>query len=94
LDIDGVLDAAERLARGLRRAQGIDQKAAEDLKAVLRHAIRILEPSPSVPKRLANLFVDLASSIKNMSHAYSGTEAEQISYLADEIGDLVRQCVE
>jgi hypothetical protein len=87
-----LLAAAEQLLTPLRRGDGIDEVVGERLKAALRAAAAAWEGSSVIPKAAANLFVDLASGIDACSESY-GMERDHIRNFADEIADLVRQCV-
>jgi hypothetical protein len=86
--------AAESLLTTLRQAGGIDQGAATKLKDALRAAAAAWAHSSTISKSAANLFVDLASGIESVSHAYPADEAAPIRMLADEVAALVRACVE
>jgi hypothetical protein len=85
--------SAERLLTALRKGRGIDSVAAESLKQSLRQAAAEWRSSRTVSKSAANLFIDLASGISALAHSYGNDEGRRIEALADELGELVRQCV-
>jgi hypothetical protein len=90
---EDIQESAGVLLIALRRGDGLDESAAASLKEALRNAAEAWRESPAIPKSAANLFVDLAVGIENCRYLYSGTLAEEITKLADEIGGLVRECV-
>lgn len=49
--------------------------------------------SDVVPRRAANLFVDLARGIESMSGAYGGQEGSRIAAFAIEVEEAVRNVV-
>jgi hypothetical protein len=86
-------DVAGRLLDSLRQSRGIDTEAADRLRELLRAAAKAWASSPSIPKRSANLFVDLASGIEACRYSYPGEDSQTIGRLADELADLIRACV-
>jgi hypothetical protein len=86
-------NAAEAVLVPLRVAKGLDPLAVEALKDALRAAAHAWADADAIPKRAANLLVDLAPAIESCGFAYPGDEGKQIRDLSIEIADLIRSCV-
>lgn len=89
-DDSNLLRAAEGFLVPLRAGDGFNQSSFEELCRTLKELARLLESSDSIPKRVANVLVDLWPGVQTCSYLYSGEEAKQIMKAADTLGDLTR----
>lgn len=78
----------------LRMGDGFDAKLFSELSEVLGSCRVSWEGRESVPKRAASIFVDAYSSMVSSSYLYSDEKREEIEMKADELADLIRECVE
>jgi hypothetical protein len=85
--------AAAQLLTSLRQGRGVEDADADRLRNALRAAAAAWSTSEVIPKKAANLFVDLASGIEACSYGYAPADAQRIKELADEIADLIRACL-
>jgi len=92
--VDRLEAASEAFYVPLRMGEGLKKEAFEELCAVLGEARAEWAGLPVVPKRAANLFVDLPSAVESCSYLYPGEEAERVKVAADTIADLVRHSLE
>ena len=90
-DDSAIHEAAMKLLADLRLARGIDESTAQALVDALRQARETWRSSAVVPKRAANLFMDLENGIEACSHSYEGDVGKRIAAVASEVGDLVRE---
>jgi hypothetical protein len=86
--------AASEVLTALRQGRGLNEHQATRLKAALSAACREWSGRDTISKSAASLFVDLAHGLESCAYAYPSEEAMDISKLADQVGDLVRACVE
>ena len=85
--------AAARVLTRVQLAGGVDFHEANALREALREAAAAWADSETVTKSAANLFVDLANGIDACSDHYPDPERAEIRLFAQEIAELVRECV-
>lgn len=92
-EVDSLLDAAAEFLIALRTGEGIQEPAYRKLCGALHDCADEWKNLDVIPKRAANLLVDLYPGIEASSHLYTGDEAERIIKAADTIAALIRECV-
>jgi hypothetical protein len=85
--------AAAQLLTSLRRERGVEDADADRLRNALHVAAAAWSTSEVIPKKAANLFVDLASGTEACSDAHAPADPRRIKELADEVADLIRACL-
>ena len=92
--LEHLFATAEAFLCAIRSGEGYQEHLFQDLCAAIYTCGTIWRESDSIPKRAANLFVDLASGIESSSYAYTNAHSmEAIQKAADIIGALVREAV-
>jgi hypothetical protein len=90
--IDSFHEACDAFLGDLRTGDGFKEDAYSALCSSLRQLAELLKDRDSVPKSVANQFVDLLSGIEGCREIYKGALDEKIFQATDEIGDLAREC--
>lgn len=78
----------------LRMGDGFDQKPFDEFCKLLIDCADAWKESNSIPKQAVMIFVDAFSAMTSSSYLYDDAKREQIDMAADEMNDLIRQCVE
>jgi hypothetical protein len=92
-EVGALLVAAEQFTVPLRRGEGIDEAAYDRLCGALRRCADAWRGRDAVPKRAANVLVDLYPEVEAGSYLYGEDYLPTVRMAAERIGDLVRSCV-
>lgn len=85
--------SARAVGAGLTAMEGIDEVAYDRLCGALRRCADAWRGRDAVPKRAANVLVDLYPAVEAGSHMYGDDYLPTLQMAAEEIGHLVRSCV-
>jgi hypothetical protein len=78
----------------LRMGDGLEEKPYNEFCKLLVCCSDIWGEDEVIPKRAALIFVDAFSSMISSSYLYDEAVGAKISMAADEMNDLIRQCIE
>jgi hypothetical protein len=92
-EVEAVMTAAEQFDVPLRNGEGMDEIALKNLRDALRACAAAWRDSDTIPKRAANVLVDLSPAIEASSYLYDEDYAARVRDVYLEIADLVRDCV-
>ncbi|WP_066308949.1 hypothetical protein [Bacillus sp. FJAT-29814] len=94
------LDLLEELLLGddgllikIRSADGLDKEKAEQIYKVLTDLALEWKDRDSIPKKAADLFIDIYPAMLNQSDYYSEEKAIEIMDCCDKMLDLIRRCI-
>lgn len=88
-----LLSKTETFLVKLRLGDGLDPKAYIEVCNTLKACVIEWRSSDFIPKKIANILVDLYPAIEACSYLYADPEAENVRKASDEIADLTRQIV-
>lgn len=86
--------AYEAFSVPLRMGDGFSDELFSELGSVLEKCSKCWEGRDNIPKRAASIFVDAYSSMVSASYLYDEEKRQEIDMKADELADLIRECVE
>ncbi|WDF61057.1 hypothetical protein PQ462_06735 [Flavobacterium sp. KACC 22758] len=74
--------------------KGFDKNKFEKTCSLLSDLKPIIQESKSVPLNLANVFIDLYSSIESCAYKHEGEMRQKILYSADKLAAIARDVTE
>ncbi len=77
----------------LRLGKGLNYKKVEEMKNILKLLIDEWIDKEFVPKKMCDLFIDFYPGIEACSYSYDAETQKRILEIANEILDLMRNCV-
>ena len=84
----------ETFSVSLRMGNGFSTELFLELGTLLEQCRKCWEGRDNIPKRAASIFVDAYSSTVSASYLYDEKKRQEIEMRADELADLIRECVE
>jgi hypothetical protein len=92
-EVGALLVAADQFIVPLRMGEGIDEVAYDRLCGALHRCADAWRGRDAVPKRAANVLVDLYPAVEAGSYMYGDDYLPTVLMAAEEIGHLARSCV-
>lgn len=85
--------AASEFVVGLRMRDGVSEDAFQRLSSALRSCASSWEGIDEIPRRAANVLVDIFPATESSAHLYDGEERNRIQEMALELHELIQECV-
>lgn len=92
-ELCSLAEAWKAFDTSLRTNRGMDESALVALRAALVACASAWAELDAIPRRGANILVDIFPATESNSHAYAGEVAERIMAAAYDLQELVWNCV-
>lgn len=91
--VAGLVSAASEFTVGLRMREGVSEAAFQRLSSVLRSCAYSWEGLAEIPRRAANVLVDIFPATESSADLYDGEERDRIQEMAFQLHELIQECV-
>lgn len=88
-----LIAAAREFVVGLRMREGVSEAAFQRLSSALRTCASSWEGLAEIPRRAANVLVDIFPATESSADLYDGEERNRIQEMAFELHELIQECV-
>lgn len=89
-DLEKLLASDASFASRLRFLDGYDEDSLEELITTLYQVAKEFKGDEYVPKKLANMLIDLVPSLVSSSYSYGDSERKRIDQAIDKISEAIR----